>query len=362
MQAQNFRDWLTEHQLYPLVQAPMAGVSTPELAAAVSNSGAIGSLGLGASSLDQARTMIRATRDLTQQPFNVNVFCHAAAERDKHREYQWLASLAPLFAEFDALPPASLNEIYSSFIHSPAMLEMLLQERPAIVSFHFGLPSKATIHALKQAGILLLATATNTAEAIAAEQAGIDVVIAQGYEAGGHRGIFDPEADDQQLTTVELVQQIKANIDIAVIAAGGIMTGADINAVMTSGANTVQLGTAFILCTESAANAAYRSNLQSQRAHQTCMTTAISGRPARGLQNQFTLHGEQCGIEPAAYPLTYDVAKQLHSLASKVDNHEFAAHWAGTGAPAARSMPAAELVNLLISEAGWQRNKDGQEE
>lgn len=176
---------LTERlDIQPIIQAPMAGVSTPALAAAVSEAGGLGSLGIGASTPAQAREMITATRALTSRPFNVNVFCHTPARRDPHREAQWCAWLAPLFLESGALPPGQLHEIYASFLTDPAQFALLLETRPAVVSFHFGLPDTAQLLALQDAGIYTLASVTSLAEARAAEQAGIDALIAQGIEAG----------------------------------------------------------------------------------------------------------------------------------------------------------------------------------
>src|SRR5690606_23645212 len=170
---------------HPIIQAPMVGVSTPQLAAAVSEAGGLGSLGLGASSPAQARELIEQTRALTAKPFNLNLFCHAPASADAARERAWLERLQPLFAEFDAEPPAALREIYPSFLADPDMLEVLLEQRPAVVSFHFGLPPRDWIKRLRQAGIVLLACVTTPEEADQAEAAGVDALVAQGVEAGG---------------------------------------------------------------------------------------------------------------------------------------------------------------------------------
>ena len=347
----NARSALTDRlNIHPIIQAPMAGVSTAQLAAAVCNAGGLGSLGIGASTVDQARAMIEQTRALTDRPFNVNVFCHAPAQRDERRERAWLASLQPLFDEFGATPPASLNEIYPSFIDDDAALAMLLDTKPALVSFHFGLPAADKLQALKQAGILTLATATNLREAQQIADQGVDAIVAQGIEAGGHRGMFDPQVADERLSTAVLVRLLVAKLDLPIIATGGIMDGQGIRAMLELGAAAAQLGTAFIACPESAANAAYRANLMSSRTAHTRLTTAISGRPARGILNRLIEHGEQAGVPAADYPLAYDAAKQLHAAASAQGNHEFAAHWAGQGAPLARSMPAADLMARLIGE------------
>ncbi|KAH0444864.1 nitronate monooxygenase [Paraburkholderia fungorum] len=336
---------------FPIIQAPMASVSTPQLAAAVSNAGGLGSLGIGASTADQARKMIEETRSLTREPFNVNVFCHAPAERDAAREAAWLRYLAPLFAEAGIEPPAALNEIYTTFLHDDAVFDLLIEQRPSVVSFHFGLPSVDRINALRDAGITTLASATNLREAELGEQAGVDAIVAQGIEAGGHRGMFDPDAVDEQLSTAVLVRLLVQRTKLPVIAAGGIMDGQGIKAALDLGAAAAQLGTAFILCPESAANASYRANLRNERAAATRLTSVLSGRPARGMVNRLIAFGESLGRPvPAAYPVAYDAAKQLNAAAAKLGNHEFAAQWAGQGAPLARELTAAQLVQTLVQE------------
>ncbi|WP_027797416.1 NAD(P)H-dependent flavin oxidoreductase [Paraburkholderia acidipaludis] len=336
---------------FPVIQAPMAGVSTPQLAAAVSNAGGLGSLGIGASTPDQARKMIEEARSLTREPFNVNVFCHLPAQRHAEREAAWLRHLAPLFAEAGIAPPAALNEIYTTFLEDDAVFGLLIDLRPAVVSFHFGLPSADRIRALREAGITTLASATSLGEAALIEQAGVDAIVAQGIEAGGHRGVFDPEAVDERLSTAVLVRLLVERTKLPVIAAGGIMDGQGIKAALDLGAAAAQLGTAFILCPESAANASYRTNLKSERAAATRLTSVLSGRPARGMVNRLIAFGESPGSPvPAPYPVAYDAAKQLNAAAAKLGNHEFAAQWAGQGAPLARELPAAQLVQTLVAE------------
>lgn len=335
----------------PIIQAPMAGVSTPALAAAVSNMGALGSLGIGASTLRQARDAIEETRALTARPFNINVFCHEPAHRDAHRENLWLKHLAPLFAEMELELPSTANEIYKTFVGDEDAFRMLLDARPSVLSFHFGLPDRQWITAFRNAGIKMLATATNPREAAVIEDAGIDGIVAQGIEAGGHRGMFDPAAIDERLSTAVLVRMLVKSARIPVIAAGGIMDGQGIRAALDLGAAAAQLGTAFILCPESAASPSYRQNLKSERANITRLTAVLSGRPARGIVNRFIEYAEAAGSpSPAPYPVAYDLAKQLNTAGAERGNHEFAAQWAGQGAPLAREMPARALVQTLIAE------------
>ena len=334
----------------PIIQAPMAGVSTPDLAAAVSNAGGLGSIAVGATDAAGARAMIEATAALTARPFNVNVFVHEDPAPDPAIEAQWLEALRPLFAEFDAEPPGQLRTIYKSFAEDDALLAVLLETAPRIVSFHFGIPDAARISALKEAGCLLLSTATNLAEARAAEAAGIDAIVAQGFEAGGHRGVFDPGAPDDQIGTLALTRLLVARCRLPVIAAGGIMDGAGVRAVLDLGAVAAQLGTAFIACPESSADAAFRQVLKGPGAEHTIVTTAISGRPARCLPNRFTAWGTDATATRPAYPIAYDAGKALHAAARAKGETGYGAQWAGQGAPLHRELPAARLIALLQEE------------
>lgn len=337
----------------PIIQAPMVGVSSPAMAAAVSNAGALGSLGVGATDADGARRMIAAFRERSRRSLNVNVFCHLPAKADPAVAAGWLQTLRPHFERFDAQPPAALQEVYRSFLDDDAKLAVLLADSPRVVSFHFGLPAAEHIRALRDAGIVLLASATSIAEGRAAANAGVHAVVAQGYEAGGHRGIFDPDAADDRLDTLALTRRLVRTLDIPVIAAGGIMDGAGIAAALDLGAVAAQLGTAFIACVESEADAGYRAALASDAANHTVMTRAISGRPARCLANRFTALG--AGISPReipCYPIAYDAGKALNAAAKAAGETGYGAQWAGQGAPLARSLPAAELVAALAKELG----------
>lgn len=335
----------------PIIQAPMAGVSTAELAAEVSNAGALGSIGVGAIDADGARRMIAAFRARSPRSLNVNVFCHQPAVANPPLESAWLELLRPHFEHQRAKPPAALEEIYRSFVDDDAMLAMLLAEKPRVVSFHFGLPSAERIRALREAKIVLLASATNLDEARAAERAGAQAVVAQGYEAGGHRGVFDPNADDDCLGTLALTRILVRELAVPVIAAGGIMDGAGIAAALRLGAAAAQLGTAFIACPESSADVGFRKALASDSANHTIMTRAISGRPARCLRNRFTALGAAVSTKQIpAYPITYDAGKALNAAAKAAGEPGYGAQWAGQGAPLARALPAAELVRLLADE------------
>ena len=337
--------------LIPIVQAPMAGVSTPGLAAAVSNAGGLGSIGVGATDAQGARTLIEATRAATSRAFNVNLFVHSSPHADAAREAAWLDTLRPLFERYGAKPPEALKTIYTSFADDDDMLAMLADVAPPVVSFHFGLPSPERIAELKSAGCILLASATSLTEARLIQAAGIDMIVAQGWEAGGHRGIFDPGAVDDQLGTIALTRLLVEKIDLPVIAAGGIVDGQGVRAVLRLGAAAAQLGTAFVICPESSADEAYRAALAGEAAQHTVMTRAISGRPARCLSNLFTQWAESAGEGVPDYPIAYDAGKALNAAARASGESGFGAQWAGQGAPLIRALPAAELVRVLWQEA-----------
>ena len=335
----------------PLIQAPMAGTSTPALAAAVSSAGGLGSIAVGTLTPEAAARDIALVRAATDRPFNVNLFVHRPCRPDPAREAAWLAALAPLFAEFGAEPPTSLETIYPTFLGNRQMLSVLVELAPPVVSFHFGLPGAEAIAALRSAGCILVATATSLAEARMARDAGIDAVVAQGWEAGGHRGVFDPDAPDDRLGTFALTRLLSARSGLPIIAAGGIMDGRGIRAALDLGAAAAQLGTAFVACAETSADEAHRAALASDAAWHTVMTPAISGRPARCLANRFTAFARQRNLPPVApYPRAYDAGKALNAAAKGKGEGGFGSQWAGQGAPLSRPMPAAELVGLLAAE------------
>ncbi len=335
---------------WPIFQAPMAGTSTPAMAAAVSNAGALGAIGVAAESTEGAEKMIRATQGLTNCAFNVNVFCHRRAIPDAAVEAAWISRLKPQFTALGAEPPTALREIYQTFRGNTAMTALLLEARPAIVSFHFGLPEKDQIKALKEAGIILFGSATSLPEAKQLTEAGIDAIVAQGYEAGGHRGLFEYAAPDDRLGTFALTRLLVKNFDRPVIAAGGIMDGADIKRALDGGAQAVQMGTAFLVCDESSINPTYKQRLLTAGDHRTRLTRTFSGRYARGLENRF-MH-EMAAVEKQipAYPIQNALTGANRAEAGKRGETELMSLWCGTGVARARPMPAAKLVETLLAE------------
>ena len=333
---------------HPIFLAPMAGVSTPALAAEVSNQGGLGSLGLGANSVQAAREQIEATKLLTENAFQVNFFCHDSTELDPAIAENWINLFKTTFQKLNTEAPQTLNCIYPSFKDNDDFLNLVLETKPKAVSFHFGIPHPHQIEALKNAGIITMVSATNLAEAKAIEAAGIDIIIAQGIEAGGHRGIFN-ETFDAAIKTSDLVQLLKKHCQLPVVATGGIMNGQQAKQMFDLGADFVQLGTAFVQCKSSNANDAYRTALFNQPLTQ--ITSSISGRPARGLINHWHIEVDLPNrpIVPA-YPYTYDLGKQLHTAASKTGDHGFGASWAGSNVSQIRELEAADLINQIILE------------
>ena len=332
----------------PLIQAPMAGVQDEALALAVARAGGLGSLPCAL--LEPARLEAALQTFAAQpQPINLNFFCHTMAEPDPGAEQRWRQALAPYYDEYGIAPPAPSTAGARRPLDA-ATVELLAPFRPRIVSFHFGLPDAARLAALRDTGITLLATATSPREAAQAEAAGVHALVAQGIEAGGHRGVFDG-LPDERIGTFALVRLLVRQSRLPVVAAGGIMDGAGVAAALRLGAAAAQLGTAFIACPESSASPGHRAALADGRG--TVVTAAISGRPARGLENRFTAEFG-AGEDAPGYPFTYDAGKALHQAAMARGEEGYAAWWAGQGAPLARAMPAAALVATLVREAGLE--------
>ncbi len=333
---------------YPIIQAPMASAATAELAAAVANAGGLGSYGFAMTPVDRLADEIAAIRRLTNQPVNFNFFCHAPPVPDPARDQQMAERLAPLYAAFDLSPPAGPAAApYPTF--GEAHLEILLPALPTIVSFQFGLPPRFHIEALKAAGAFIIGTATTVEEAVWLVEHGADVICAQGFEAGGHRGTFLRDPAASEIGTLALVPQVVDAVRCPVIAAGGIMDGRGIAAALMLGAAAVQMGTAFLGCPEAKVQPLHRRALHAGT--DTRLTKAYSGRPARGIANRLieTLAAHEAEIPD--FPLQQHFSRPLNAASALRGSTECLQMWAGQGAPLLRERPAAELLKMLAHEA-----------
>lgn len=333
---------------HPIVQAPMAGgATTPELVAAVSNAGALGSF---AAAMLAPRAMIEGAarvRALTARPFNVNLFVLDPRVPGAGELARAQALLDPLRAEL-GIPAGHLP---ARWCEDPReQLEALIEIAPPVASFAFGVHDRATVSRLKKAGSRVIGTATSVAEALAWEAAGADAVCAQGAEAGGHRGTFIGDFADACIGTLALVPAMARAVRIPVIAAGGIMDGQGIAAVLTLGARAAQLGTAFLCCPESGIPEIWKRAVREARDDGTRITRAFSGRPARGVVNDYMNRMRGHEHELPAYPVTNALTADIRAAAAKQGRPEFMSLWAGQGAGRARTLPAAELVAVLAAE------------
>jgi len=332
----------------PIIQAPMAAASTPEMAAAVSRAGGLGSLGCALQSTDATRDNCRAIRAATNGAFNINFFVHTDPAVDAARGEAMRDQLAPYYQELGLgeVPAAEVSSEPFNADHLEAVLEL----KPPVVSFHFGLPREDLFKAVKEAGIFTVSSATNVTEAKTLEAAGIDAIVAQGFEAGGHRGTFAEPYEDGWVGTMALVPQIVDAVSVPVIAAGGIMDGRGIAAALALGAEAAQLGTAFLNCPESAIPDVHRKALTDARDDQTRLTHAFSGRPARSIENRYMR--ETAGGEAAFpdFPILNTLTGPLRKASAQAGSPDFVSLWAGQGATMTRALPAAELLEKLVEE------------
>jgi nitronate monooxygenase len=333
----------------PILLAPMAGASTPELAAAVSNAGGLGALGTAMMKLEQVRQETAALRTLTNQSFNLNFFVHDEPDLGGYDAGPMQKALAPYYGEL------ALGDVPPPSVPAPAfsgdMLALLLELRPRVASFHFGLPSADAVKALKEAGIVILGSATTAAEARALETGGADAVIAQGHEAGGHRGTFLDHVDLGTVGTMALVPQVVDAVKIPVIAAGGIGDARGVAAAFMLGAAGVQLGTAYLVCPEASVHPLHRKTLLEASDHSTVVTKLFSGRPARAIRNRLTegLHAHERHAAP--FPAQRPMVAQLTTASAKENRAEFMQLWSGQAARLSKAEPAAEKTVRLMHEA-----------
>jgi nitronate monooxygenase len=331
----------------PVVQAPMAGSQGSELAIAVSNAGGLGSLPCALLSVEAMNGELATIRAATRKPYNVNFFCHSPPSIDAKREDAWRSLLAPYFKEYGIDP----HETSAAALRAPfsaAAADALEQFKPAVVSFHFGLPAPDLVARVKSWGSKVLASATTVAEALWLESRGADAIIAQGVEAGGHRGIFLSEDLTMQSGTFALLPLIVAAVHVPVIAAGGIADARGVAAAAALGAAGVQLGTAYLLCPESTTSAVHRAALKSKNGAHTALTNLFSGRPARGIMNR--LMRELGPINPAApaFPLAAAALASLRKKAESAGHGDFSPMWAGQNVGGCREISAAALTRSLF--------------
>jgi nitronate monooxygenase len=332
----------------PIIQAPMAGSQGSALAIAVSNAGGLGSLPCAMLGPEQIRAELDAITSASSKPYNVNFFVHQQPEPDPVREKAWRKVLAPYFAEY-GIDPESIQEAPQRLPFDNDAADVLEDFKPAVVSFHFGLPSDALVRRVKSWGSKVLSSATTVDEARYLEAHGVDAVIAQGYEAGGHRGMFLTDDLNTQVGTFALVQQVVRAVKVPVIAAGGIADAVGVRAAMALGAAGVQVGTAYLFCPEATTNPLHRAALRSDAAGNTAVTNLFTGRPARGAVNRLMRDLTPMNFAAPAFPLAFTAVFALRAKAEPKGINDFTPLWAGQNARACREMPAAELTRLLTN-------------
>lgn len=331
---------------HPLVQAPMAGVQGSALAIAVSNAGGLGSLPCAMLAPDALVKELEAISSATTNPWNLNFFCHATPEPDAARDAAWRASLAPYFAEF-GIDPSTVQPGAGRLPFDARIADAIEPFRPPVVSFHFGLPAPALVARVKSWGTKVISSATTVEEARWLEARGADAIVAQGLEAGGHRGMFLTEDLTTQIGTMALVPQTVAAVRVPVIAAGGIADANGVAAAMALGAAGVQVGTAYMLCPEATTSTLHRAALKSERASHTVLTNLFTGRPARGLRNRLIAELGPLGQAPA-FPLAGAALAPLKAAAEKTGRDDFSSLWAGQNPGGCREIGAAELTLALV--------------
>ncbi|MEH3118961.1 MAG: nitronate monooxygenase [Methylorubrum populi] len=329
----------------PIVQAPMVGPKA-RLAAAVSAAGGLGSLACAALTPDRIRAEVAEIRRETDAPFNLNFFCHEPPAADTSRETAWRALLAPYYREL-GLDPAAPVTMADRAPFDEATADVVAELRPRVVSFHFGLPAEALLRRVRAAGCLILSSATTVREARWLAERGVDAVIAQGAEAGGHRGMFLTDAAASQVGTIALVPQIVDAVDVPVIAAGGLGDPRGVAAAFVLGAGAVQVGTAYLRCPEAGISAPYRAALNAARDEDTALTNVLTGRPARGLLTRAVRELGPVSAAAPAFPGAAVALQPLRMAAEARGSGDFSPLWSGQAVGLSRERPAAELTRLL---------------
>jgi nitronate monooxygenase len=333
----------------PIIQAPMAGVQGSALAVAVSNAGGLGSLPCAMLGLEAMRDELATIKAQTDRPFNVNFFCHVPPTPNAEREAVWRATLSPYYEEFgidaDTIPVGPGRVPFNS-----EAAEVLSEFKPAVVSFHFGLPSAELLARVRAWGSKILSSATTLEEARWLEVHGVDAIIAQGLEAGGHRGMFLSEDLSTQVGTFALVPQVVQEVKLPIIAAGGIANAQGVAAAMALGAAGVQIGTAYLLCPEATTSPVHRAALKSAAARHTALTNLFTGRPARGIVNRIMKELGPISPAPPAFPLASAAIAPLRAKAESQGSGNFSPLWSGQNASSCKEVPAAEQTRQLAAD------------
>ena len=335
---------------FPIVLAPMAGVMDADLVIAAAEGGALGSLPCAMLSADKAREQVQIIRQRVSAPVNMNFFCHKPVPADPSREAAWKDRLTPYYKEL-GLDPAAPVDAANRAPFDGAMCEVVEELKPEIVSFHFGLPEQGLLARVKRVGCKMLSSATTVKEAIWLEENGADAIIAQGAEAGGHRGMFLTDDIAEQPGTFALVPQVVDAVHVPVIAAGGIADGRGIAAAFALGAAGVQIGTAYLRCPESRVIAPARVALAQARDDSTVITNVMTGRPARGVANRVMREAGPISPDAPAFPHAATALGPLKAAAEKLGKVDFTNLWAGQAVRLGREMPAAELTRALAGAA-----------
>lgn len=334
---------------FPIIQAPMAGVQDSALAIAVSNAGALGSLPCAMLSSEALHVELSKLRSATDKPFNVNFFCHRSPVPDAAADAQWRKALLPYYQELsldvDAIPSGPGRLPFSD-----EAADTLAAFRPAVVSFHFGLPSADLLARVRSWGSRIFSSATTLEEALWLEEQGVDAVIAQGMEAGGHRGMFLSDDLTTQVGTFALLPQLKQALRVPVIAAGGIATPEGVKAALALGADAVQVGTAYLLCHEATTSTVHRQALQSVQARHTAITNLFTGRPARGIVNRIIQELGPISQLAPAFPLATSAIAPLRAKAESLGSGDFSPLWAGQNTQGCKEVGAAEMTRWLAGD------------
>ncbi len=332
---------------YPVIQAGMAGgATTPELVVAVSEAGALGKLGAAYLTPDALREAIEEIRTLTQRPFAVNLFVPEDFDPSLYDPEEVNAPLSRYREELGIETPERISSYAQPF---EDQLTVILEERVPVFSFTFGVPDERQLSVLKEAGIVVVGTATTVREGRALEERGVDAVVGQGSEAGGHRGTFIGDFEDALVGTIALVPQLADSLSVPVVAAGGIMDGRGLAAALLLGAEGAQMGTAFLPCPESGIHPRYKEAVLEAESEETALTRSFSGKPARGIRNRFMKEMER--MEAPAYPVQNAYTKDIRAAAAKEDRIELMSLWAGQAARLTRAVPASEVVESVAREA-----------